>query len=161
MEVNKYFQLFSNLEVFINMETKKCSMCQEILPKTVEFFATRTDRKNLTYQSNCRKCQSEYRKLHYEKNKQKYIDKAKVFTQSIVEWSIEYKKTLKCVECGENRYWVLDFHHRNPKEKDIEVSTLIRRSSKIKILTEIEKCDVLCSNCHRDLHFRQNNADIA
>ena len=143
------------------MVTKKCSMCQEILPKTVEFFATRTDRKNLTYQSNCRECQKKYRKSHYLNNKKKYIDKAKVFTQSIIEWFIEYKKTLKCKECNESRYWVLDFHHRDPKEKDIEVSSLIRKGNKNKILEEVEKCDVLCSNCHRDLHFKQNNADFA
>ena len=136
-------------------------MCQEILPKTVEFFATRTDRKNLTYQSNCRECQKKYRKSHYLNNKKKYIDKAKVFTQSIIEWFIEYKKTLKCKECNESRYWVLDFHHRDPKEKDIEVSSLIRKGNKNKILEEVEKCDVLCSNCHRDLHFKQNNADFA
>ena len=56
---------------------------------------------------------------------------------------------------------MLDFHHRNTKEKDIDVSTLIRKGNKNKILKEVEKCDVLCSNCHRDLHFKQNNADFA
>ena len=149
------------MEVFIDMKTKICPKCEIELPLNDEHFASRYDRKEKMFQHICRKCQSEYRKIHYEKNKQKYIDKAKVFTQSMVEWFIEYKKTLKCVECGEDRYWVLDFHHRDPKEKDIEVSTLIRRGSKSKILNEIEKCDVLCSNCHRDLHFKQNNADFA
>jgi hypothetical protein len=149
------------LEVFIDMKTKICPKCEIELPLDDENFASRYDRKEKMFQHICRKCQSEYRKIHYEKNKQKYIDKAKVFTQSIKEWFIEYKKTLNCKECGEDRYWVLDFHHRDPKEKDIDVSTLIRKGNKNKILKEVEKCDVLCSNCHRDLHFKQNNADFA
>ncbi len=143
------------------MKTKICPKCETELPLDDIHFASRYDRKEKMFQHICRKCQSVYRKEHYDKNKQKYIDKAKVFTQSIIKWFIEYKKTLKCKECGENRYWVLDFHHRDPKEKDIEVSVLLRKGNKTKILQEIEKCDVLCSNCHRDLHFKENNADFA
>ena len=143
------------------METKRCNRCELDLPKDDIHFASRYDRKEKQFQHICRKCQKEYRKEHYEKNKQKYIDKARVFTKSIIEWFNEYKKTLKCKECGESRYWVLDFHHRNPKEKDIEVSSLVRNGNKTKILKEVEKCDVLCSNCHRDLHFRQTDADFA
>ena len=136
-------------------------MCQEILPKTVEFFATRTDRKNLTFQSNCRECQKKYRKNHYLNNKKKYIDKAAKYTKDIVGWFYEIKKELKCEFCGENRYWVLDFHHKDPKEKDAEIATLIYMGSKKRIINEIKKCSVLCSNCHRDLHFKEKNADIA
>ena len=143
------------------MKTKICPKCELELPLDDIHFASRYDRKEKMFQHICRKCQSEYRKSHYEKNKQKYIDKAKVFTESIIEWFTEYKKTLKCKVCGESRYWVLDFHHRNPEEKDIDVSTLIRRGNKTKILNEIEKCDILCSNCHRDLHFKLKNASIA
>ena len=90
-----------------------------------------------------------------------YYDISNINNESIIEWFTDYKKTLKCKECGESRYWVLDFHHRDPKEKDVEVSTLMRRGNKTKILKEIEKCDVLCANCHRDLHFKENNADFA
>ncbi len=136
-------------------------MCQEILPKTLEFFATRTDRKNLTYQSNCRECQKKYRKSHYLNNKKKYMDKAAKYTKNIIEWFYGIKKDLKCEFCGENRYWVLDFHHKDPKEKDEEISILIRKGNKKRIIDEINKCSVLCANCHRDLHFKEKNADIA
>jgi len=143
------------LEVFINMETKFCNGCQTDLPRTDEFFASRHDRGDKQFQSLCRKCQKEYRKKHYNDNKQKYITKANLYTKSLIDWFNEIKKNLKCDNCSESRFWVLDFHHRDPKEKDIEVSTLVRKGNKQKILDEMAKCLVLCSNCHRDLHYQE------
>jgi hypothetical protein len=143
------------------METKKCTICKNDLPATSEYFAGRVDKKKPTFQSSCRECHKQYRKDHYEANKQKYIDKASVYNQSIVDWFIEIKKTLSCLKCGESRWWVLDFHHRDPSEKEGDVSLLVRRGSKEKILNELDKCDVLCSNCHRDLHYKERQAGDA
>ncbi len=122
---------------------------------SIDKFATRKDRGHLLYQSNCKECQKNYRKLHYEKNKQKYIDKAALYTKNMGEWFRTIKSQLSCEECGESRWWVLDFHHKDPNEKDEEISTLIRKGNKNKILNEMKKCSVLCANCHRDLHYKQ------
>lgn len=73
------------------------------------------------------------------------------------KWLDSFKKSLACIKCGENRWWVLDFHHRDPKQKDTSVSRLIKSASRERVLKEIKKCDVLCSNCHRDLHYKENN----
>lgn len=143
------------------MGTKKCVTCKKELPKTIEFFATRTDRKTLYYQSNCRDCQREYRKIHYEKNKKKYIDKAVTYKRKVSDWFKEFKKELSCKGCGDDRHWVLDFHHKDPNEKENMVSTLVNKGSKIKLLEEIEKCDILCANCHRDFHYKEKYADNA
>jgi hypothetical protein len=137
------------------METKFCKGCETDLPLTDEFFASRYDRKNKLFQSTCRKCQKIYRKKHYENNKAKYIGKAKEFTKGCVDWFVQLKESLKCEQCSENRSWVLDFHHKDPKEKDIEVSLLVRKGNKQKVLDEISKCIVLCANCHRDLHYQE------
>ena len=136
-------------------QLRKCGMCKLDIPENDENFASRQDRGKKEFQSNCRNCQKEYRRQHYLNNKQKYIDKAKVYRDNVIDWFTDIKKELKCGVCGEDRYWVLDFHHRDPNEKDLEVSTLVRNCHKEKILLEISKCDVLCSNCHRDLHFRE------
>lgn len=143
------------------METKQCGMCKELLPKTDEFFATRKDRKENEFQHNCRECQKEYRKKHYENNKIKYVNKAKLQTKKMVDWFLGIKSKLKCEVCGEDRHWVLDFHHTDPKQKDFEVSKMIRSVSKETILNEISKCKVLCANCHRDLHYQEKIASIA
>lgn len=45
----------------------------------------------------------------------------------------------------------LEFHHRDPNEKFIPVSNMASYTTK-RILEEIEKCDVVCNDCHRNLH---------
>ena len=135
-------------------------MCKLDLPEDDIHFASRHDRGKKQYQSNCRDCQKNYRKQHYLSNREKYIKKAKKYRETFTEWIVEYKKNLKCEICNENRYWVLDFHHKDPKEKDIEISVLVKNCNKKRILDEISKCMVVCSNCHRDLHHQERQAGV-
>jgi len=74
----------------------------------------------------------------------------------IALWLHNYKKTLKCTKCGENHPATLDFHHRDPKDKigSIAHSSCLGWGMK-KLLKEIAKCDVLCANCHRKLHYKE------
>jgi len=137
------------------METKKCGTCKKDLPETTEYFATRTDKKTLRYQHSCRDCHKKYRREHYLLNKKKYIDKAVVYRKKISSWFRDIKKGLRCVNCGEDRWWVLDFHHRDPNEKENNISGMARHGSKKALLDEIKKCDVLCANCHRDIHYKE------
>lgn len=137
-------------------ELKICGgNCKRELPTTSEFFAERKLKTKNVLQWQCRDCQKEYRKIHYDNNKQKYIDKAKINTKIQVDKFKEFKKTLKCSECNEKRWWVLDFHHVDSNEKEYNVSNMIRNCSFKKIKKEIEKCIILCSNCHRDLHYQE------
>lgn len=71
---------------------------------------------------------------------------------------LEYKKTDSCINCGETEPNCLHFHHRNPEEKGFLLSSkanLIESIDKLpdKIKKELDKCDVLCGNCHQDHHF--------
>ena len=91
----------------------------------------------------CKECQK-------QKEKKKYQDRVEQFNN--------YKKSLSCKKCGENRYYLLDFHHKNPQEKEFSISDHSRASLET-IKKEIEKCDVLCANCHREWHYlsKENN----
>lgn len=86
---------------------------------------------------NCKDCQ----KL---KEKEKYNNR--------IEQINNYKKNLKCKKCGETRFYLFDFHHRNPEEKDYSISDHSRAKFET-IKAEIDKCDVLCANCHREWHY--------
>jgi hypothetical protein len=138
------------------MDIKTCCICKKDLPATSEFFAQRKDRKNRTLQSSCRVCHKEYRKIHYQKNKKKYIKKAKEYNKKVANWYDDFKSNLICSKCDEKRWWVLDFHHADPDQKEYSIAKLKNNGSKPKLLKEISKCIILCSNCHRDLHYKQD-----
>lgn len=72
---------------------------------------------------------------------------------------IEYKNHLHCTKCGDSRFYVLDFHHLNPEEKDYTIA----RNSRIKfenLMNEIDKCIPLCANCHREFHYLEKEYQI-
>lgn len=59
-----------------------------------------------------------------------------------------------CKICGYNRSpWSLTFHHRVPHEKEFSLSDLVSYSAK-RVQEEAKKCDLLCQNCHMELHER-------
>lgn len=57
----------------------------------------------------------------------------------------------KCIKCNDENIFHLCFHHREKEEKEEKIQKMktIRWS---KILSEIKKCDLLCENCHQELH---------
>ena len=71
------------------------------------------------------------------------------------EYVLNIKKQSKCQICGENRWYALDFHHKNGrKEKDCSPSKLAQACcSKERIDNEISKCEIICVICHRKIHL--------
>jgi hypothetical protein len=72
----------------------------------------------------------------------------------IRRWWDELKATKHCERCGEDAPECLHFHHRDPAEKDLELSNAVAWGwSKARILNEVSKCRVLCANCHLKHHW--------
>ena len=69
------------------------------------------------------------------------------------QWIQSFKK--QCKFCPEDRSPCLDFHHRDSGEK-LGTIGQSRYWSRAKLLEEIQKCDVVCANCHRWLHWEEN-----
>jgi hypothetical protein len=103
-----------------------------------------------------------YRRKWYHNNAVHAKKKIKERQKILLDWVQNFKSTLKCELCPENHIAVLDFHHKDPNEKDMEISKVHRWGWSIKrIQKEISKCRILCSNCHRKLHWDKKQQQVA
>lgn len=103
----------------------------------------------------CVDCGDTNRENFYINNKYR-CKKCEVRRVSKYRSSRKYKEVEKrggcCSLCGYNKcVSALEFHHLDPSEKEFQWDQLTWKSQQI-IDTELEKCILVCSNCHRELH---------
>ena len=147
LTLKKYIDLY-NIDVShftsstspIKEENVVCSQCKEIKNIYQDFYWSGNKRVH----SICKTCVCENEKKKYQQRLDDFES---------------YKKTLFCKKCGEKRFYLLDFHHRNPEEKEFTISDRTRTSLD-KLKKEIEKCDILCANCHREWHYLNFHTEI-
>lgn len=123
---------------------KKCSSCGEI--KTPDCFGKKKRAKD-GLQSLCKPCNKAYQQMHYAANKEDYLARNKRVVSETRGWLVAYKTGKPCTDCGGVFHHVaMDFDHLG--DKLFDVSDMIKHGKK-KILEEIAKCELVCSNCHR------------
>lgn len=114
---------------------RQCGICQEY-KSTTEF--TKNSKSGYLH-SYCKPCA---------------VKKGRKEKQRFKQLCIEYKGG-KCILCGYCRCpAALEFHHRNPAEKEFslrDVGGTIALTERVK--KELDKCDLLCSNCHKETHY--------
>jgi len=120
------------------MENKICTKCCK--EKPINEFYSKIDRKSGS--SYCRECFNKYCTERWITRK---IDAIKYKGSSCVDCELTYPHT---------PYPVFDFHHLEPTEKDVDW-TKLRLRSWDKIILELDKCVLLCSNCHRIRHHNK------
>ena len=134
-------------------EFKKCNKCGSL--KEFKEFNINIKNKKTGLSAYCKECVRNSSKKYYLDN----IPLYKKNTRKNRIWFDEYKETLKCSKCEENHPSCLEFHHLDPNEKESGVSEMVRKKiDKELIFKEIKKCEVLCSNCHRKLHYNLNKS---
>lgn len=100
--------------------------------------------------------QAEYKKRHYEKNREAYIQRSAINKRRQKKIWSEFKASQKCTQCGLQHPAVIDFHHviRGPDKQS--VNKLVANGRFAAAMKEIEKCIPLCANCHRMLHWGES-----
>ena len=79
-----------------------------------------------------------------------YVQKRRV---KIKVMAVEYKGG-KCIKCGYDKcIAALEFHHLDENKKDFSISKKGHCKSWESVKKELDKCVILCANCHRELHF--------
>jgi hypothetical protein len=125
-----------------------CSRC--LTPKGVDEFATRKLRGKVHRSSYCKTCQAQFNRDYYQERRDDILKKARRQSREVREFVDQLKKNKLCVDCGISYpTYVMDFDHREGTSKVESVSRLATMASKARILEEVAKCDLVCSNCHR------------
>ena len=118
------------------MVKKKCNYCGIYFPED-HFGVALTTTDKVYRRRKCRNC--------YRLTKQALIEKH-------YAWLSEYKQRKGCTRCGIKDSRVLDFHHKKGENKLFTIGGFRREVGFGKLQTEIDKCEVVCANCHRILH---------
>ncbi len=125
------------------METKICTKCG--VEKPIEEFHWRNKTQG-TRRSECKECHNKQVKQRYEENK------SQINT---------LKEGKYCEKCGYNKcIAALDYHHIDPSIKIDTVARLSTHSNIDNAIKEIDKCVLLCANCHREFHYLEEKIGI-
>jgi len=92
-----------------------------------------------------------YNKAHLSErsaHNQAYMERRKI-------WLAEFKKSHSCELCGESHPSCIDFHHRTPEAKRFGIGENSKGKCLKTLQAEIAKCQILCANCHRKIHWEE------
>lgn len=136
---------------------KTCYKCKK--DKDLECFAVKTKNKD-GRALECKECKNKYNKGYYAKNsdihKQNVRKNSAVLIKRNTDYVNQIKKERGCKYCPEKEVCCLQFHHLRDKDKSI--SRLIANLASLeRIDAEIQKCEVVCANCHFKIHNRVRN----
>lgn len=130
---------------------KTCDTCK--LPKEEsEFNKNRSKKDGLN--SICRKCSGERSRRYYREkgteHKKAVLKRNKSYRDVLRNYILTYFKTHPCVDCENADVRVLEFDHLPKFKKDRDISRMMACSVSIeKLQSEIDKCEVVCANCHK------------
>lgn len=139
---------------------KTCAKCKESKLET-EFGFKEKGR----LQPYCRPCNNAHNREYYSKNKEKQkavvLARNQRYKEELRIWIRALKSSTPCMDCNKTFPWyVTDFDHIGD-DKKFNISTMVASGySKSKIQKEINKCELVCSNCHRERTFSRNGQSL-
>ena len=138
-------------DTVVPVDTKLCKGCGHLLD--VARFSFKNVERGVR-QRVCRVCSRAASRMYYLRDPAPYKARAASnnarFRARNREMLCAYLAASKCTDCGVDEFAVLEFDHRDPRDKRYEISNLARGyGSWAAVLKEITKCDVVCANCHR------------
>jgi 5-methylcytosine-specific restriction endonuclease McrA len=135
---------------------KRCGECSEIKPMA-EFHLNSRSRDGRQWR--CKTCNIRINREWYANHPE--VKSGRMSTNARqrrldAHWRIlDYLRAHPCVDCGEPDPVVLDFDHLRDKVKNISAMLRHRWDA---VLAEIDKCEVVCANCHRRRTARRANS---
>jgi hypothetical protein len=79
------------------------------------------------------------------------LERIRAFKEKCVDY-----KGGECERCGYNTcIYALEFHHLVPSQKDFQISRVASASFTNRVKKELDKCQLVCSNCHSEIHYNE------
>ena len=114
-------------------------------------------RKDLDTPEGREKARADSRR-HYERHPEQYLARNTKDKREKRDFIQKYKEYHGCMDCGGKfPYFVLDLDHRDPHDKKYALNRIHLLASWDKMVEEINKCDVVCANCHRIRSFEKGH----
>jgi hypothetical protein len=121
---------------------KLCTSCRRRKPLT-EFHRGKGG-----YQVWCKACRKVYDRDYHRRTKPIRLEQKRRWAEDLYAWYHELKRR-PCTDCGQTFHIAaMTFDHLPGTEKIGEVSNMIRRRQKRAAQLEVEKCELVCANCH-------------
>jgi hypothetical protein len=129
---------------------KRCGLCGEVKP--LEAF----HRRGGSRQTWCKPCRRRYDAEYHRRRRELRVAQARERRADQIEWFRALKENRPCAECGGVfHHAAMHWDHQPGFEKLSEVSSMVHRTSRSRILAEIAKCELVCANCHAVRSFQQ------
>jgi hypothetical protein len=96
---------------------------------------------------------AEAKKKYRVENRDKINQRMRNRKRKMKDKIIEIKKNSKCIRCGFDDARALQFHHINPSDKLFAIGNRYMAYTWDIIQKEIDKCEILCANCHSIEHY--------
>jgi len=125
-------------------DLKRCCTCKEVKLRS-EFNRARAKKDGP--QPSCRECNRQYHYDNWPRHMAQIRKRRRRLREEARAFLIDYLRAHPCVDCGERDIVVLEFDHL--RDKRAAISQMIGNQELRTIKAEIEKCDVVCANCHR------------
>lgn len=100
-------------------------------------------------QAWCKSCRKEYDRAYHARTRELRIRQKRAWKDQRVAWAWSLKSERPCADCrGVFHPAAMHWDHRPGTQKVGEISRMVTRASLEDTLAEIEKCDLVCANCH-------------
>jgi hypothetical protein len=136
---------------------KRCIRCHRELPRSAFYTYKKPNGKGTPF-SSCKECHRIVTAENYHKHRERNLAHKKTKSMQFKQQCVDYKGG-RCSVCGYDKCLpALEFHHVDPSQKETKIGANFSTFKKAK--PELDKCILVCANCHRELHYETDRRMI-
>jgi 5-methylcytosine-specific restriction endonuclease McrA len=144
-------------KIFPSPSTKICATCKIEKP-FADYYKSSSKQSRVNIKSDCKKCESKTAHLYKQQNKNKLKEYRKAYDKEVRDIYLKAKNK-PCTDCGKTFPHVcMDLDHVRGIKIDAPAN-LAQARKKQQLLLELEKCEPVCSNCHRIRTWNRNHSN--